>query len=166
MALEQLLDAGEKHVRRVILERRETLQGAVIGHRADDDAPVFIPVRFRNELEKQAYLAAASAALKKTGCDRYVVFQEAYMAIVDHKEPGAVAQAKAVGYQASRIPDHFDVVMIAACDAQRSTFRSLRIDYDWKRKPRALTQLDATADGEPGGRLELKGRFLDLLKDA
>lgn len=163
MTLEQLLDAGERHVR-AVFAKGEKLHGAVIGHRAHDDAPVMIPMRYSNEIEKQAYLAAASAALKGTGCDRYVTFQEAYMAMIDHENPAAVAQAAAVGGQASRMPDHFDVIMIVACDAQRSVFRPLRIDYDWKRKPRGLTQIDPAA-GQKDGPLEMTGRFLELLHD-
>ncbi len=122
--LDGLLERGEKHARRMLLERREESLRPFYFLVGDDGKHTLIPIMWSNDVQKQLAVAAIKDAARKAGAVAALLVHETWRLDTRYtKRPWA-------GERPAESPDRMEAVQIVAMAKGQTRERSLHIVRD------------------------------------
>jgi len=124
--VDDLLDTGEGHARRSLLERRERKLLAFYHLVVPNYGPVLVPVTWQNDVQKQVAIAVLKEKARQLGAIAALFVGEAWMLrlkhrLDDHPRPLPLPRES---------PERIEVVGIGATDGADLKWRVLQIVRD------------------------------------
>lgn len=151
--LDKLLDQGEKHARKVLLEHRDPeLQGFYHLIAPEGGQDQVIMTRWRNDIEKQLTILTIKSIAREMRAVAMLVMYEAWVLKL---KPGQ--EFLATTPRPSESPDRIEVVHLLATDGRNTKGKMLQMMRD---KPGGrITAL--IEDKFPEDAIEFSGRLID-----
>lgn len=148
--VETLLDAGERHVRDMLLVQREKSL-VPFYHLVGPDTHAILMCRFGSEIEKQLQILAAKKAARQMGAKLAMFVAESWMvkmSVGEWERRGDTMDPP------SQDPRRIEVVSIAATDGKSSRGRLLQMERNrWNGRITGLVALPEPETAEFGGRM-------------
>jgi hypothetical protein len=130
MTLDELLDNGERHAHRILIDEREQSL-APFYHFISADQSVIMPCRWQNDIQKQLTIHAAKKVAREVNATMAMFIGEAWMTSVP--APLTAWHEKRMLQNMpspSQSPDRVEVVQLTATDGKTSRARMLQIIRD------------------------------------
>lgn len=155
--IDKLLEVGELHARKVLLELKEKELGPfyhLVAGETEEDA--IIPCSFTNDFQKQLAFLAAQSIAKQIKAVAGMFVAESWVLVMKAEEAGTIDQMP----RPSQHPDRIEVVMLVATTGREIRSRSLRIIRAGGKETGRIIDLisDETFSGE-----SISGRMIEGL---
>jgi hypothetical protein len=153
IGLHTLLDDAERHIRRVLLEKKEPELVPMFVMATKRGGIILCPTPWRNDEEKRLMIEALRREMRKEGAEAYCFMSEAWTAV----QPKGWKPGDSEGPAASHRPDRQEIVFALAADRERTIQRQWRIV-----RGEAGTIVKLDLDKEPPD--AIVGRMSELLR--
>ena len=151
ITLKQLLDAGERHAREVLLKSRQKMLMPFY-HLVTADANFLVPVQFNGDFEKDLAVLQVKTLAREKQAIMAMFVAESWMAVYDQNYDPETSP------RPSQHKDRVEVVMLTATDGNSVEGRVLRMVRDKRNRITGLEVRDDSPSRLTGGRM-IDGRL-------